>query len=234
MSMTPPVHDAEGVIKFSAAHEDRALPRHRFAKTCAQLSAWREVLFHLGLIGQDPARYDGAGYGNVSVRTGPFPGERGRRAFVISGTQTGGAPCVSLQSYCVVTAYDARMNRVDSWGPILPSSESMTHGALYDLGPHIRAVLHVHAPHLFARARELGVPTSRDGVRYGTPDMAREVARLYRETPLEVRGVLAMGGHEDGIIAFGRDLDDAGAKLLSLAARAGEARFLEDGELCAV
>ena len=41
--------------------------------------------------------------------------------------------------------------------------------------------------------------------------MAQEMARLYRETTLESVRVLAMAGHEDGIITFGHTAEEAGA-----------------------
>ena len=226
--MSEPV---DGVIKFEARHEHRSLRRDQYAAACAELAAWRAILVGLEQVGQDPARYEGAGFGNVSVRVGPFPGARGARAFLISGTQTGGHRCVSLSDFCAVSRYDARSNSVDSHGDVLPSSEALTHGAIYDLGPHVRAVLHAHAPVVYRAAEALRIPTSRP-VPYGTPEMAREIARLYRETSLEVTQVLVMGGHEDGVIAFGRTLEEAGAKLLGITARAHARDFANLGQLC--
>lgn len=210
----------EGVIKFGALHRNTGLAAHRFAEPARQLGAWREILYRLGLVGQDPARYDGAGFGNVSLRIGPFPGRRGARAFLITGTQTGATPRLTLDHYSVVERYSLSANRVESYGPLLPSSESMTHAAIYDLGGHIRCVLHGHCPTLWCSAHALRLPTSRSSVDYGTPEMAREIERLYRATALSEIQVLSMGGHEDGIIAFGRDLEEAGAALTRQLARA--------------
>ncbi len=44
--------------------------------------------------------------------------------------------------------------------------------------------------------------------------MALEILRLYRETGLPRRKLAAMAGHEEGIISFGCDLDEAGKVLL--------------------
>jgi hypothetical protein len=96
----------------------------------------------------------------------------------------------------------------------------MTHGAIYDLGPHIRGVLHGHAPDLWRRAAELGLPRTRPEVAYGTPDMAREMRRLYGATGLAEQQILVMTGHEDGVVAFGRTLDEAGAVLVRALSRA--------------
>jgi hypothetical protein len=69
-------------------------------------------------------------------------------------------------------------------------------------------------------------------VAYGTPEMAAEVRRLARETPLLEGRALAMGGHEDGIVVFGRSADEAGATMLALVARAYERVCAEAGRLC--
>ncbi len=185
--MPPPssLHGApEGVIQFIAEHEFRPLPPRRFAELVADLAAWRSIFAGLTLVGQRADRYDGAGYGNVSGRVGPYPGSHGARAFVVSGSQTGGRACVGLGDFALVRRYDAVANRVVSIGDIRPSSESMTHGAIYDLGPHIRYVFHVHCPLIWRAAAALELPTTDGRVPYGTPGMAREMVRLARESPL--------------------------------------------------
>src|SRR6188472_2162551 len=104
----------------------------------------------LGFIGIDPARYQGVGFGNISVRVPPFRGPRGQQsAFLITGTQTGAPRAIGVDDVCVVESWDLRRNRVVSRGRILPSSESLTHGAVYDVVPNARAVIHAHAPTIF-------------------------------------------------------------------------------------
>jgi hypothetical protein len=139
---------------------------------------------------------------------------------LVSCTQTGGQAEVRLDDFCVVERYDIAANRVESRGLCQPSSEAMTHGAIYDLGPHIRAVLHGHAPPIWRRARDLRIPCTAPGVAYGTREMAREMARLYRSSALPEQQILAMTGHEDGVIAFGRSVDEAGQVLMTYLARA--------------
>ncbi len=225
----------EGAIKFDARHRHEPLPARRLGALACQLIAWREILSKTGLVGQDPALYGGFGYGNVSARVGPPSAPRRRRAFLVTGTQTSGRRCVSLADFCLVERYEMEHNRVESFGEILPSSESMTHGALYDLGPHIRVVFHSHSPTVWRRARPLGIPTTDPRAAYGTPRMAREVERLYRETALAEKQILAMGGHEDGIVVFGRNAAEAGEVTLRYLARAYEAECGENaGELCSV
>ena len=58
----------EGVIKYTIEHSAAPpLP----ASDLAALNAWRKILNQLALIGQDPARYDGIGFGNISCRLEP-------------------------------------------------------------------------------------------------------------------------------------------------------------------
>jgi L-ribulose-5-phosphate 4-epimerase len=213
------MHD-EGVIKFTARHEQRRLEPRTYGELACTLTAWREIFSKTELVGQDPARYGGAGYGNVSGRVQAPSAPRGQRAFLVTGTQTGGERTLSLEQYCVVTRYEERHNRVDSFGAIAPSSESMTHGAIYDLSPHIRFVFHAHTPVIWQRAAALRLPTTRPEVPYGTPEMAREMYRLYTTTPLPELRILAMGGHEDGIIVFGKTAEEAGEVMLRHLARA--------------
>jgi ribulose-5-phosphate 4-epimerase/fuculose-1-phosphate aldolase len=223
----------EGVIKFHAAHEQTRLSPRIFGALACQLTAWREIFARTGLVGQDPKRYDGAGYGNVSGRVGAPGAARGQRGFLITGTQTGGKACISIDDYCSVKSYDYRKNRVESQGAIMPSSESMTHAAIYDLSPEIRYVFHAHTPTLWRRAAALKIPTTDPKVPYGTPEMALEAQRLYRSTALSEVRILAMGGHEDGIIVFGKSAEEAGQAMLAYLARAFEAQCREqDSSLC--
>lgn len=226
------VADAEGVTRFEARHTHAPLAPRRFAALAAELAGWRTVLARLGLVGQDPQRYGGAGYGNVSARLGPFPGERGARPFLVSGTQTGGKPCAALDDFAWVRTYAIAHNRVESEGAVPPSSESMTHGAIYDLGGHIRYVFHGHCPVIWRDAAALGLPVSDPAVAYGTVAMAREIARLAQTTALLDRRVLAMGGHEDGVIAFGRTAPEAGAALVEALAAAEARVFAGQGRTC--
>jgi len=210
----------EGVIQFAAVHTTGTLDP-RLQDEARTLIGWRNLLFALGIIGEDPLRYDGVGFGNASVRVPPFRGPRGQEsAFLITATQTGKKPRLDTGDLALVESWDLKKNRVVSRGTALPSSESMTHGAVYDVVAGARAVLHVHAPALFTKARALALPTTPAHVGYGTPAMAHEVARLWREDQLQQTRVFAMGGHEDGIVAFGNDVDDAGARLLAVLARA--------------
>ncbi len=207
----------EGVIKFRLEFTPGSpLP----AEDLQEINHWRQLLYGRRLIGQDPARYGGYGFGNISQRLPPFPAEPGRRRFVISGTQTGHLEILGPQHYAIVTGWEPDQNLVIAQGPIRPSSESLTHGTVYDQDEAIRWVMHVHSPELWQQATHLGLPTTAAHVPYGTPAMAREVERLFRETDVRRRGLFAMGGHEDGMVAFGATAEEAGMALLDALAAA--------------
>jgi len=186
----------EGVIKFDLQY--RVSPVEP-SGALDELLQWRNVFFQLGVIGQDPARYEGFAFGNISYRLGAG------NQFVISGSQTGGLARCLAEHYAVVDACDVETNRVDAHGPIAPSSESLTHGAIYALSEHIQCVVHGHAPALWKQVQALGIPATSPEVEYGTPQMAHAIETLYRDHGKPRQALFAMLGHEDGIIAYGEE-----------------------------
>ena len=74
--------------------------------------------------------------------------------------------------------------------------------------------MRLNSPQDLEKLLELVPSTSKD-VEFGTPEMAREIIRLFRETDVLEKKILVMGGHKDGIITFGKDLDEAGGYLLA-------------------
>jgi hypothetical protein len=208
--------EKEGVIKFDLRFT--AGPAISM-EILAELNNWRNILWQHALIGQDPARYDGYGFGNISQRIGAQDAPEGSREFAISGTQTGRLNQLNNYHYARVTACNADTNRVTANGPIMPSSESMTHGVIYDIDSELRAVLHVHSPDIWKRAAAQGIPMTRASIEYGTPEMSREVTRLFSQTDAREQGIFSMGGHEDGIIAFATSVEEAGNTLLTALAQ---------------
>jgi hypothetical protein len=57
------------------------------------------------------------------------------------------------------------------------------------------------------------VPTTPEKVEYGTPEMAYAVRGLFDKTDVRKKKIFVMAGHEGGVVAFGRDLRSAFAKL---------------------
>ena len=199
----------EGYVKYSSDWTQGPAPEHAVTDL---LEAWRRPLYQAGLIGQ----YEdlGIGFGNISVRS------HTNGLFVISGTQTGHIARTRSEHYALVTAYDVDANHVTCTGPVQASSESLTHAAIYELDDAIEAVVHVHSRMLWERLRD-HLPTTNADISYGTPAMAREFVRLYRDTDFATGGIAIMAGHEEGIVSIGRSLEEAASRILALDETAG-------------
>ncbi len=198
--------EQEGVIKFNLEYAEQILRDI----PVEPLTAWRSILKDLGLVGQTPERYDGYGFGNVSIRHGD--------GFLISGTQTGALDHVTLSDYALCETWDLPGNAVTAIGEVKPSSESLSHASIYDVNPAVTCALHVHSPDIWQAAQRLGIPITDKDVPYGTPEMAKAVRRLIQNMPLP--GIFSMGGHEDGVFTFGTSLAEAGELLVSMLAKA--------------
>ncbi len=168
-----------------------------------ELNAARQDLRRRGLLGVDE---NGIGFGNVSMRDGVAG------SFYVTGSGTGALPSLGLVDYAKVIVWDFERNWLRCEGRAIASAESLTHAAVYSMAADVRAVVHGHDVDLWRSLRERGVATGAH-VPYGTPEMAREVQRLFRETDVRARNIFAMAGHKDGIVAFGQDFQEALAAL---------------------
>ena len=190
----------EGYIKFNC----NWIPSNDIpSDKVAALNVWRNIMYKKGLIGVYP---DGVGFGNISMRCN-------EKIFLISGTATGALATLNESHYSMVTDYDLSRNSVTCVGPLKASSESLTHALIYECSAATNAVIHIHNLDLWNRLMHL-VPTSSENISYGTPEMANEIKRLFDETTLSTEKILVMGGHWEGIISFGKDLEEAGNILL--------------------
>lgn len=202
---------SEGVIKFRLDHTQTPLPA---GADIGPICRWFSICRALDLIGRHAERYQGAAYGNIS--------QRAEKGFLVTGTQTGANQALESTDIAWVRSFDIAQNRVESRGPARPSSESLTHGQLYALDPEIGFVIHVHSPLIWLRRAELDLPSTKPEAAYGTPAMAQEVELLIRLPKVRDQGVFSMGGHQDGIVIFGRTPAEAGLRLLRLYRRACE------------
>lgn len=175
------------------------------AEEIEELNPWRNKLYQLGLIGQ---YNNGIGFGNVSIRSLEHEAQ-----FIISGTKTGGLGSLNEQHYTRVIDYNWQQNWLACHGLIQASSEALTHAAVYTANPNINAVIHIHHLQLWQKLMDK-VPTTARNIPYGTPQMAKEIIRLCQMGNLQEAKILVMSGHEEGIIAFGSNLDEAGNLLL--------------------
>jgi ribulose-5-phosphate 4-epimerase/fuculose-1-phosphate aldolase len=192
----------EGVIKFKCNWMKETPLDFELIK---DLNEWRNKLYSAKLIGKNK---DGVGYGNISIRYN-------QNNFIITGSSTGKLPQLTTEHYTIVTEYDLDKNTLTAVGPVIASSESLTHAVIYEHQKDVNAVIHVHHLTLWKKFLEM-LPSTDKHVEYGTPAMAREILRLFKESNLAEEKIFAMGGHEEGIVSFGKDLNEAGKKIFEM------------------
>lgn len=192
---------SDGVIQFQLHH--RAAPPPDAAAT-EVLSGLRDALHARGWIGRDPARYGGLGYGNVSRRLEAD-------AFLVSATQTGHLATLAAGDWVTVVAASPATNQLWSEGASKPSSESLTHAAIYQACV-ATFVCHIHHPALWNAVcfGAMALPMTPASATYGTPAMAAALSHISTTTNLPFAA--AMSGHEDGLMAA----SDSPAELLEL------------------
>jgi hypothetical protein len=206
----------EGAIRFAyglAPLAGTALPDAEFAA----MRAWRRICKRLALLGRDPRRYGGLGFGNLSVRDPSDP-----TRFVITASQTGGAR--DLRAGDLVRIIGCNLTRfwVEAQGRKPPSSETLTHAMVYAADPAVRWVFHVHSPDIWRNTLRFGLPHTGRHVPYGTRAMADAVAQLLRDH-VERPFVFTTLGHEDGVFACGTDARTTGLALIERLADALDA-----------
>ncbi|MEE4198515.1 MAG: class II aldolase/adducin family protein [Bacteroidales bacterium] len=189
-------HD-EGYIKFNLHWEEQSIdfPDPVFRS----ISTWRQKLYVMNLIG---AFGDGVGFGNISMRTH-------NNQFIITGSATGNLKKLTPKHYAWVKDFNLENNYIHCTGLTRASSESLSHAAIYQSNKNIHAVIHIHHRRFWEKYR-YQLPTTNEKAEFGTPGIAREIAGLSTRE----KGVIIMGGHPEGILSYGRSLDEAGNILL--------------------
>ncbi|MEO1081062.1 MAG: class II aldolase/adducin family protein [Pseudomonadota bacterium] len=202
--------EAEGVIQFAYTLEPGAATIA--TPLLAELRAWRSILRDLELLGEDPQRYGGFGYGNLSLRCS-------RSDFVITASQSSGEATLEPQDLVQISEVDFATFRVRAWGSRPPSSESLTHAMLYAADDTVQVVFHVHSPEIWNASQILDLPATAAEVPYGTPEMAEAVRALMAGLPRRPL-LFVTEGHEDGVFAVGATPNECGSQLVSCLARA--------------
>lgn len=190
----------DGVIKYNIEFTptDSKLSTNAYTN----LEAVRSRLFALRLIGI----CEGIGYGNISLK------EEG--TFHITGTQTGHLPRLTEEEYATVTAYSFESFVLKAEGGMKPSSEAFSHAMIYEISPKIGAVIHIHSKPLWKYMIENNY--SYTEAEYGTQKMTEEIGDLFvTKDPFE-QPLFVMKGHEDGVMVFGKSLEEAERTLYEL------------------
>ncbi len=191
--------ETEGVIKYQLKHTFEPLKDSYFFR---EINAWRHIFFKLNLINQDPNRYEGYSFGNISHSIT-------ETSFIISGTQTGHLSHLTLSDYCLVRDASPKNNQIISIGESKPSSEALTHASVYAQDPQIKAVIHVHCPKIWQNTHTLLLPFTGKNIAYGTVEMAESVTQLFKQELFQGDGIFSMLGHQDGVVAFGHSISQA-------------------------
>lgn len=210
--------EKEGVIKYQLQFHEQELTddllntKQTLFKTLndfvTELNSSRALLKAKALIGQDPFRYGGDGFGNISVRVDGL-------RFLISGSQTGYIDYLTARDLALVEGFNVHKNKLLASGLTKPSSESMTHGVCFQAFTEIAAVVHVHSPDIWQAVDALALPFTDQAIPYGTPQMARAVNELLdKHYQISQPTIFAMKGHEDGIVAVGKSLESCTSSLL--------------------
>ncbi len=195
--------EKEGVVKYSLEFFQKEL---FFNKEYQVLEECRERLYALGVIG---AYDDGLGYGNISVRIDNSD------EFLITATQTGHLSNLSKSEYSLVKKIDFDTFKTTASGESKPSSECITHGAIYGLSDEINAVIHIHNEKLWNYMLENDYLSTND-TPYGTPEMVQDVVDIYKDIEALSNNVFVMKGHFEGIVSFGKNLAEAEAVLFNI------------------
>ena len=191
----------DGYIKFNCDWQDKpiSMPLQLFQS----INNWRTKLHNLKLIG---VYETGIGFGNISCKNAD-------NSFFITGSATGQKTELSIQDYAHVTKWDFKQNHLKCIGNTKASSESLSHAATYESDKNLGAVIHIHSIEMWKKYQNI-LPTTSKEIQYGTPKMAYAIAKLLQSANTKEKGIIIMGGHEEGILTFGKNIDQAGKILL--------------------
>lgn len=191
----------EGVIKFKLTLKRAPAPE---MNQVIALEKWRALLFKLGLIGEYPI--EKVGFGNLSYRLQ-------KKTFIITGSQTGHLAHLQSHHYTKVIDCDLKKGSVTAEGLIPPSSESLTHYGIYEANSAIQCVFHVHHAQLWKLLKDGPYDAIAEDIPYGTQEMAMAAKNLLDN---KTSGIFVMKGHEDGIISYGTNVEEAGKIILEV------------------
>lgn len=193
----------EGYIKFNCNWEQKKIQIQD--EIFEQLDAARTQLYELELIGMYP---DGIGFGNISVKSAESS------SFIITGSATGQFAKLEPKHFALVTGYNFNLNAISCTGQTKASAESLSHAAIYETLPEVGAVVHIHCLSLWEKLLNV-LPTTSAEIEYGTPEMAGAIRELISEMKSDEK-VIVMGGHREGILAFGQNLDEATSEIIKI------------------
>jgi L-ribulose-5-phosphate 4-epimerase len=169
------------------------------------INTWRNLLMKQGYIGM----YDnGIGFGNISMRID-------EHTFMISGSATGGIKELTADHYALVTDFNLTHNQLTCKGMTTASSESLTHASIYACSKETNAVVHIHHKEKWSSLFNHAATTD-PSIAYGTPEMAFAIQNLILQDKVGPSKIIVMGGHVEGLISFGKTLEEAAMAFLKI------------------
>jgi len=196
----------DGVIKYDRSNFTHTGPLDK--SLWGDLELWREKLFELNLIGEYPI--EKVGFGNISK----IVEWQDQAHFIITGTQTGKYSNLTGEHYTLVEGYDLAQMKLQQRGPLEASSEALTHAAVYEGNRNLNAVFHIHNTIIWEEMIKHQYDSTPKDVPYGTIQMANCVGEIIKS---KNAGLIVMKGHQDGVIAYAREMDECGQLILDLA-----------------
>ena len=184
----------EGIIKYKLYHTKVSV---RFNELIGQLIHLRQELLKRRFIGVYPKNhpiFPMVGFGNVSMRYG-------EKGFVITGSQTSNIKELTSKELVLVTHWSIKDNTVYSTGLLEPSSEALTHAAIYECAESAKFVAHGHVVEIWENSEALGLDSTPRDAEYGTPDLAFAIKKLCIKDNRP--RIISLNGHDEGIIAWG-------------------------------
>ncbi len=182
----------EGYIKFQFNQISETEPPLNEVLDLLEL---RTKLYDLGLVGF----VENVSYGNVSKRIS-------QNSFIITASNTGKTREIGTKDLVTVVSVDYEKNLVNFIGKFPPSSETLTHFAIYSSFQFAFYVVHFHHRGIWQKW-VFKMPTTPVEYEYGTIQLAQSIAQL---SPFfhddEDAGVVVLGGHHDGIVVFGKSI----------------------------
>jgi hypothetical protein len=200
----------DGVIKYDRSNFTHCDPINSLEYF--KLEEWRKVLYQHNLIGEYPEVK--IGFGNMSQRMdyNKFHQTQSRQ-FVITGTQTGKFSDLDGRHYTRVLDYNIQELKIQMMGPLEASSEALTHAAIYECNHEIKAIFHIHSSAIWNGMIKNKSDFTASNIPYGTVEMARATQKCVGKKSY---GSFCMHGHEDGVVIFGRSLEEVGEITLDL------------------
>lgn len=192
----------EEVIKFSYEFINQEVPKIDEIKSLNEI---RQVFFERKLIGVGK---DGISYGNISQRLS-------EKSFLITASQTGFKKILEPKDYVIIHNFDISRNKVLVSGINLPSSESLTHAAVYLANPLSMFVVHFHHKLLWTKFLSI-FPKTVPGAGYGSLELAQSLYEIVLSEKGKNNSIIILGGHQDGIIAYANQKEELINSVISL------------------